>query len=69
MNNQSAPADPLLTLNEVATNLDVSRATVERLIRAGRLRALKLGHLTRVRQSDQNAFLAALPAAEYRQAA
>lgn len=36
-------ADRLLTVHEVAERLAFSKSTVDRLIRAGRLRAVRLG--------------------------
>ncbi len=38
----------LLTLREAAGLLDVSKSTIERRIKAGELRAIKVGHLTKV---------------------
>lgn len=49
-----------LTLPEVAARLRVSRRTVERLIRAGRLRAVKVGAQTRVKVREFEAYVATL---------
>ena len=61
-----AAADPLLTLNQAGERVGVSRATIERHIRRRRLCAVKLGHLTRIRESDLRRFLENLPPADYR---
>jgi len=47
----------LLTVSEVALALRVSTMTVYRLIRAGELRALRVGHSYRIRESDVDAYL------------
>jgi excisionase family DNA binding protein len=47
----------LLTVEEVISRLAVSRATLYRLVRAGELRALKIGRVTRFRASDVQAFI------------
>jgi excisionase family DNA binding protein len=45
--NASPPQEAaLLTLDQVAAILQISRRTVQRLIQAGELPALKLGHRT-----------------------
>ncbi len=43
---------PVYTLNEVADLLSVSRASVNRVVRAGELRVARLGHRT-VRVTDE----------------
>ena len=43
---------PAYTLNETAALLGVSRATINRLIRAGKLRVARIGHRT-VRVTDE----------------
>jgi excisionase family DNA binding protein len=43
---------PVYTLNEVAELLGVSRASVNRFAKSGRLRVAKLGHRT-IRVSDE----------------
>jgi len=45
-------ADNLLTINEAARILGVSNVTVYRLIKRGRLRALRVGLDLRLRNSD-----------------
>lgn len=50
-------ADKLLTLAEVCEFLNMSRRTVERLIAAGELLAVRIGRAVRVRLSDLRAFL------------
>ena len=47
----------LLTVREVAVALRVSSMTVYRLIRAGEIRALRVGHSYRIRESDVDAYL------------
>ena len=47
----------LLTVREVAVALRVSTMTVYRLIRGGELRALRVGHSYRIRESDVDAYL------------
>ena len=53
----------LLTLVEASQRCRWSISKTKRLIAAGDLRSVKVGWSRRVRQSDLNAFLAALPAA------
>lgn len=48
----------LLTLNEVAEHLTVSRRTVERLISAGRIRVVRVGRRVRVTTRELEAFIA-----------
>ena len=48
----------LFTLDQVAVRLQVSRRSVERLIAAGRLRPVKVGHLTRVTDRELEVYLA-----------
>ena len=48
--------DRLLTVQEVAQRLRVHPITVRRHIKAGRLRAVRVGRSVRVRRSDVNAF-------------
>jgi excisionase family DNA binding protein len=57
---------PLFTLNEAAKILRVSKSWIERRIREQRLRAVKLGSLTRIAKADLDAFVALAPAAAYR---
>lgn len=58
-------ADPvqLLTLDEVADRLRVSRRTVQRLVTAGELRTVRFGGNTRVTERELAAFVAARQAA------
>lgn len=53
----------LLRPEDVARVLGVSRTTVFELIRAGRLRSVKIGHLRRVSANALAEFVAALDAA------
>jgi excisionase family DNA binding protein len=47
----------LLTVNEVADLLRVSRMTVYRLIREGHMGALRVGRSYRLREDDVNSYL------------
>jgi len=49
----------LLTLDQVAEHLQVSRRTVERLVAAGRIRIVRVGRLIRVSERELEAYLAA----------
>jgi excisionase family DNA binding protein len=54
----SARSGPeLLTVGQVAAYLQVHRMTVYRYIRAGRLPAVRVGRVYRVRRADLEAFL------------
>jgi len=50
----------ILTPDEVAAQLKVSRRTIERLVRAGRLRPLHIGRSTRFEQREIDAYVASL---------
>ena len=47
----------LLTVNEVAALLRVSRMTVYRLIKEGQLKALRVGRSYRLREDDVDEYL------------
>ena len=49
--------DRLLTVQEVATRMRVSSMTVYRLIKAGDLRASRVGHSYRLRSAEVEAYL------------
>ncbi len=50
--------DPLLSRRTVCATLGISQEQLRRLLRDGRLRAIKLGNRsTRIRKSDLDAFL------------
>jgi excisionase family DNA binding protein len=49
--------DRLLTVHEVAGIMRVSNMTVYRLIRAGELRAARVGRGYRIRESEVDAYL------------
>ena len=49
--------DRLLTPEEVADRLHISRLTVGNWLRSGKIRGVKVGRLWRVRESDLEAFL------------
>ena len=49
--------DRLLTVHEVAAIMRVSNMTVYRLIRAGELKAARLGRGYRIRESEVDAYL------------
>lgn len=50
---------PLLTLDEAAAILRVSRRTLERLIGAGRIRPVRIGRSVRVTEREIEAFTSA----------
>ena len=50
----------LLTVEQAAQCLQVSRSSLYREVGRGRLRVVKLGHLTRIRQEDLLVYVAAL---------
>jgi excisionase family DNA binding protein len=50
--------DRFLTVQEVAELMRVSTMTVYRLIKAGELRAARVGRSYRLRESDVDAYLA-----------
>lgn len=56
--------DQLLTPEEVADHLRVSRPTVYAWLKMGRLRGLRAGRVWRIRRADLDAFLQPAPAAE-----
>ena len=47
----------LLTVNEVADHLRVSRMTVYRLIKEGQMKALRVGRSYRLREDDVDEYL------------
>lgn len=49
----------ILTLDEVAGVLRVSRKTVNRLVAAGRIRPIRVGRLPRVTRQELAAYIAA----------
>lgn len=49
--------DPVLTVEEVARELHLHPFTVLKLIRAGKLRASKIGRVYRIRESSIEDFL------------
>jgi excisionase family DNA binding protein len=51
--------DELLTTTEVAARLKVTRQTVQRLIKTGKLVASRVGREWRVKHSELDAFLRA----------
>lgn len=53
----------LVDIDDAASVLDVSTATVKRLIKAGQLPAVKVGGSTRVRTTDLAGYVARLPVA------
>lgn len=50
-------AEQLLTVNQVCARLQMSRASIYRLIGANRLRSIKLGRSRRIALSDLTAYL------------
>ena len=61
--NPSRPADPsledehLISLNEAAKLLHISRSSVYRLVRRGDLPSVRVGFLLRIRASDLQAYM------------
>lgn len=55
--NESLPEDKLLTLDEVAERLTISRRTVERYIKKGWLTPVKFERAIRIRSSEVERFL------------
>lgn len=53
--------DEVLTLDEVAERLKLTRRFIEKLIVSGELRAIKIGGATRVLASDLKNFLDSRP--------
>lgn len=51
---------PLLTIEDVAARLQVSRRTVYRLIAEGRLRPIHVGRRTRFTEREVEAYIASL---------
>jgi excisionase family DNA binding protein len=52
-----ADKDPVLTPEQVAERLHISRLTVGNWLRSGKLKGVKVGRLWRVRESELEAFL------------
>ena len=70
---KSAPLDfesagPFLTIDEWCAIRRVSRPTAYRVLKAGRLRAVKAGHRTLIETASAIAEAASLPAATFRAA-
>src|SRR5262249_25925381 len=61
--------DPLLGIQDVMAALGVSRSGVYSILAGGRLRAVKLGDVTKGRRSELERFIAALPEAKFGTAA
>lgn len=53
----STANDRLLSVLEVCERLGVSRRTLERHVAEGKLEKVKLGHLTKFRESDVRKFV------------
>ncbi len=51
-------SEPLMTLDDVAEDLRVSRRTVERLVHLGRIRVVRIGRAIRVTPREYDAFIA-----------
>jgi excisionase family DNA binding protein len=49
--------DPVLTPEQVAERLHISRLTIGNWLRSGKLKGVKVGRLWRVRERDLEAFL------------
>jgi excisionase family DNA binding protein len=53
----------LLTVGQAADRLQVSRSSLYREVGRGRLQVVKIGHLTRIRLQDLEAYVSGLAAA------
>ena len=51
--------DQLLTLQQAADRLQISMSTIRRLIKAGKLQAVRIGRNLRVRPADLEAYITA----------
>ena len=49
--------DPLITLVDVSGRLNVSLRSVQRLVRQGRIRVIRIGRLVRVQAADVDRFI------------
>jgi excisionase family DNA binding protein len=54
---EDKPKDQLLTPEEAAARLKISRVTVGDWLRSGKLKGVKVGRLWRIRESDLENFL------------
>ena len=54
---ESLPERWLLTMQQAADRLQISRSALYREVRAGRLKIVKLGNLTRVRPDSLEAYI------------
>jgi excisionase family DNA binding protein len=54
---ESPRLEPLLTIRDVATVLGISRESVYRLIRAGELEPIRVGHRARFTRGDLRDYL------------
>jgi excisionase family DNA binding protein len=52
----------LLTMDQVADRLQISRSSLYREVGRGRLQVVKVGHLTRIRLEDLAAYVSGLAA-------
>ena len=68
MDNQILTIAYLITIDEFCTQYRVSRSLAYRLLSDGRLRAVKVGRLTRIRQEDAEAWARGLGAFHSRSA-
>jgi len=57
LNSKTISPEQMLEANEVAGILNVSSPLVYRLIRQGKLRAVRIGHSVRIRASDLSLFI------------
>ncbi len=56
------PTPLLLTVGQTADYLQVSRSSIYREVGRGRLQVVKVGHLTRIRLQDLEAYVSGLAA-------
>ena len=55
----SHDSDQLMTVAEVASQLQVSTRTIRRLIAAAELKVVRIGRAIRIRRADLNAYVTA----------
>ena len=61
MTTTPAPDKQLLTLEDACERLQVSEATIRRLVKDGELRVVRIGRAIRVRPEDLDAFIDGRP--------
>jgi excisionase family DNA binding protein len=64
-----SPPDQLFDIMDVAGAIGACRSTVREILATGQLKAVKLGGKTKIRRSELERFIAALPEAKFGDAA